>query len=144
MSKRRNNGEGSICQRKDGRWCGKYAIEGQRRYIYGTSRKEVAEKLFKAILESKDGFAFDSNGKVLMKDHLKGWLEDSVKGSVSTRTYERREEIIRLHIVPSLGNKKLKNLSPNHLQRLYREKLDSGLAPRTVNQIPRTLNKALN
>ena len=142
--KRRNNGEGAIYKRKDGRWCGRYANEGKRRYIYGSSRKEVAEKLFKAISEGKNGFAFDATGKVLMKDHLRDWLEDSVRGSVSVRTYERKEEIIRLHIVPSLGNKKLKNLSPNDLQRLYREKLDSGLASRTVNQIHRTLNGALN
>ena len=143
-NKRRTNGEGSIYQRKDGRWCGKYAVEGKRRYVYGSSRKEVAEKLFKAISESKSGFDFESTGKALVKDYLSGWLEDSVRGSVSTRTYERKEEIVRLHLVPSLGNKKLKNLSPNHLQRLYREKLDSGLAPRSVNQIHRTLNKALN
>ncbi len=108
--KRRNNGEGSIYQRKDGRWCGKYAVEGKRRYVYGSSRKEVAEKLFKAISESKSGFDFEVNGKVLVKDHLSSWLEDSVRGSVSTCTYERKEEIVRLHLVPSLGNKKLKNL----------------------------------
>ncbi len=144
VSKRRNSGEGSIYKRKDGRWCGRYTIEGQRRYIYGSSRKEVAEKLFKAISESKNGFAFDSNGNIRVKDYLSGWLEDSERVSVSTRTYERKEEIVRLHIAPLLGNMRLKNLSPNHLQRLYREKLDSGLAPRTVNQIHRTLNKALN
>ncbi len=138
--RRRNNGEGAIYKRKNGRWCGRYAVEEKRRYIYGSSHKEVAEKLFKAISESKNGFAFASNGKVPIKDHLKGWLEDSARGSVSRRTYERKDEIVRLHIVPSLGNMKLKNLSPNHLQRLYREKLDSGLVPRTVTQIHRTLN----
>jgi len=48
--RRRNNGEGSIHQRKDGCWCGRYTIEGKRRYIYGSSRKEVAEKLVRAVV----------------------------------------------------------------------------------------------
>ena len=38
---------------------------------------------------------------------------------------------------------KLKNITPTHARALYREKLDSGLAPRTVNYIHTTLSKAL-
>src|SRR5215211_5418267 len=34
-------------------------------------------------------------------------------------------------------------LTPNHVRRLYRQKLDGGLAPRTVNYIHVTLHKAL-
>jgi integrase len=39
---------------------------------------------------------------------------------------------------------KLKALTPNHMRHLYRQKLDSGLAPRTVNYIHTTLHKALS
>jgi integrase len=42
-----------------------------------------------------------------------------------------------------LGRVKLKALTPAHVRRLYRERLDSGLAPRTVLHIHRTLSKAL-
>jgi integrase len=48
-----------------------------------------------------------------------------------------------VHIKPALGRVKLKALTPNHVRGLYREKLDSGLAPRTVNYIHVTLHKAL-
>jgi integrase len=37
----------------------------------------------------------------------------------------------------------LKALTPDHVRKLYREKLDGGLAPRTVLHIHRTLSKAL-
>ena len=141
---RRNNGEGSIQKRKDGRWCGRFTVNGKRRYVYGRTRKEVAEKLFKVISESKAGFDFDFDDNILLKDHMSTWLENSVRASVGIRTYERREEITRLHIVPSLGDTKLKDLSPNQVQWLYREKLDSELSPRSVNHIHCTLNKALN
>jgi integrase len=62
---------------------------------------------------------------------------------VRQRTYERYESIVRVHIKPALGMVKLKALSPAHIRNLYRDKLDSGLAPRTVNYIHTTLHKAL-
>ena len=104
---RRNNGEGSIQKRKDGRWCGRYSVDGKRKDVYGKTRKEAAEKLFREISESKSGFAFDFDGKILLKDHLNDWLENSVRASVGIRTYERREEITRLHLNPVLGYTKL-------------------------------------
>lgn len=45
-SRQRGHGEGSIYQRKsDGRWVASFIIEetGRRKYLYGDTRKEVAE-----------------------------------------------------------------------------------------------------
>jgi hypothetical protein len=56
-----------------------------------------------------------------------------VRGTVRQRTFERYESIVRVHIKPALGRVKLGALTPNHVRRLYRQKPDSGLAPRTVN-----------
>ena len=78
-----------------------------------------------------------------MGEYLDSWLTDSVKDTVRQRTYERYESIVRVHIKPALGRVKLDALTPNHVRRLYRQKLDSGLAPRTVNYIHVTLHKAL-
>lgn len=47
------------------------------------------------------------------------------------------------HLRSALGRTKLKNLTTTHARALYREKLDAGLAPRTVNYIHTTLSKAL-
>lgn len=50
MSKRRRGpGEGSIYQRKDGRYVGQYEVEGKRRYVYGRDKSEVRERLTKAF-----------------------------------------------------------------------------------------------
>lgn len=53
---RRGRGEGSIYQRKDGRYTASMPISGQgrkRKYFYGKSRAEVRGKLQKAQLEQK-------------------------------------------------------------------------------------------
>jgi len=148
MAKKRGNGEGSIYQRKDGRWVGQYTVHTAKGpkycYIYGKTRKEVAEKLTKRIADRDSGLIFDA-GKMTLGEYLDRWLSDSVKGTVRVSTYERHEAIIRLHIKPSIGRVGLKKLTPAHVRSLYREKLNSGLlAPATVRKIHSTLHKALS
>jgi hypothetical protein len=76
-------------------------------------------------------------------DYLDRWLVDSVKSTVRQRTWERYEQIARVHIKPVIGRLKLKSLTPAHVRSLYRDKLSTGLAPRTVQYVHTTLHKAL-
>jgi integrase len=75
-------------------------------------------------------------------DYLDRWLPD-IRDTVRQRTWERYKQIVRVHLKPTLGRIKLKNLTPTHVRGLYREKLDSGSSPRTVQYIHTTLSKAL-
>src|SRR5829696_361902 len=146
MARRRGNNEGSITRRKDGRWMGRYTIhtaEGpKQRAVYGKTRAEVAEKLTKAMADRDGGMTYDA-GKLAVGEYLNRWLSDSVRDTVRQRTYERYEQLVRVHIVPALGRLKLKNVTPAHVRGLCRSKLEDGLAPRTVQYIHRTLSKAL-
>jgi len=57
---KRGHGEGSIYQRKDGRWCACLTVgHGRRKYFYGQSRREVFRKLIMAA--SGQGEASQSN-----------------------------------------------------------------------------------
>jgi integrase len=147
MSKKRGNGEGSVYRRKDGRWVGQYLVytaKGPKyRYLYGKTRAEVAAKLTRALANREGGLTFDTD-KVTVAAYLDRWLADSVKGTVRISTYERHEQIVRLHIKPSLGCIGLKKLTPTHVRGLYREKLEAGLASATVHKIHSTLHKALS
>jgi integrase len=66
-----------------------------------------------------------------------------VADTVRPTTFERYEQIVRLHIRPVFGKLKLKNVTPAHVRGLYREKLEDGLSPPTVQYIHVTLHKAL-
>ena len=59
-------------------------------------------------------------------------------------TFERHEQIVRVHVSSALGRVGLKNLTPPHVRGLIAEKLESGLAPATVRKIHSTLHKALS
>lgn len=146
----RANGEGTIKKkkRKDGRWKGQYTVtlpDGtlKRKSVYARTKKEVAKKLREAIAESEGGLVFDA-GNLTVADYLERWLEGSVRGSVWHTTYRDYKGHVKNHIAPEIGRLKLSKLTATHVQALYRKKLDSGLAPRTVQYIHATLHKALD
>ena len=147
MAKRKRvSGEGTYKKRKDGRWEAQYTIRTlsgtKRKSVYGSTRQEVAEKLRTAIAERDGGLAFDAENLTLA-EYLNRWLADSVRGSVARSTFERYEQLCRIHIGPAIGGVELKKLTPVHIQGLYRAKLDEGLGLRSVEYIHTTLNKAL-
>jgi len=147
VSKKRGNGEGSITKRDDGRWMARYTVRTikgpQRRTVYGRTRAEASAKLAKAMADRDGGLIFDA-GSLTVGDYLDRWLSNSVKDTVRERTYERYEEILRLHVKPALGRLKLKALTPAHVQDFYRDRLDNGFSPATVQKIHVILHKALS
>src|SRR5215213_7528096 len=76
-------------------------------------------------------------------EFLERWLEDVVKPSVSHRTYSTNAQQVHDHLDPTLGRIKLKDLRKAHIDRLYREKLDSGLSPSTVRRVHAVLHRSL-
>jgi integrase len=147
VSKKRGNGEGSITKRDDGRWMARYTVRTikgpKRRTVYGRTRAEASAKLAKAMADRDGGLIFDA-GSLTVGDYLDRWLSNSVKDTVRERTYERYEEILRLHVKPALGRLKLNALTPAHVQDFYRDRLDNGFSPATVQKIHVILHKALS
>ena len=144
---KRGNGEGSVYQRKDGRWVGQYLVylpSGPKyRYIYAKTRKEAAEKLTKAMADRNGGIVFDDEN-LTVSEFLNIWLSDCVKDTIRVSTFERYKSIAELHVSPALGRLRLKVLTPAHVQGFYRGKLDSGLSPATVQKIHVVLHKVLS
>src|SRR5215204_3885327 len=132
-----------ITKRKDGRYMARYTVHTpdgpKRKVIYDRKYKEVEKQLNEAR-----GITYDA-GNITVGEYLTEWVSgsDSARDTVRQRTYERYESIVRVHLAPALGRVKLKALTPAHVRGLYREKLDSGLAPRTVQYVHTTLHKAL-
>src|SRR3712207_1567829 len=108
---KRGNGEGSIypVRSKDGRVKGYRAAyvvhtaDGtKRRYLSGKRREDVRDKLAKALSDRVDGLVSDA-GALTVGEYLDRWLEN-VKDTVRESTYERNDQIVRLHIRPALGH----------------------------------------
>jgi integrase len=140
---RRGHGEGSIYQRSDGRWAAGISLEGgKRKTFYGKTRREVQEQLKTALHEQQKGL-LATGPQQKVGQFLTHWLENVHKQSIRSRTYERYEEIVRLHLVPGIGHHQLQKLSPQHLQSFYAKKLEEGLSATTVISFHNVLHKAL-
>jgi hypothetical protein len=60
------------------------------------------------------------------------------------RSLETYRDIARLHLLPAFGGKKLKDLTREHVQRLYTQKRDAGLSASRVRRVHGVLSTALN
>jgi integrase len=87
---------------------------------------------------------------VTLEEYLDRWLKDCAKLRTSGKTFERYSEIVKTHLVPSLGHHRLAKLQPLHIQEFYAKALVSGrrdgkggLSARSVLHLHRVLRSAL-
>ena len=132
MAKKRANGEGNIRKRKDGRWEGRYtagydAKTGKRiiKNVLGKTQAQVKEKLQAAIAECQ-GLDVSRSEEYTVTTWLRTWYELYAKPNVRAATANRYELMIERYTIPRIGSIKLKKLTTRHLQKLYKELLDSG------------------
>jgi integrase len=144
VSKRRGNLEGSIYQRaSDGLWAASLSLpNGKRKTIYAKTRPEARDKLRAAQREQERGRDLSVKTQTVAQ-FLTCWLEDVARPSVRPATFESYSYLVSVHLVPAIGNHKLPSLTPQHVQRLLKDKGAAGLSPRTVTYIRAVLRRAL-
>jgi len=141
---KRGHGEGSIYQRKDGRWAASISVEGgKRKTFYGATRKEVQEKLRIALNEQKQGI-LATGPQQTVKLYLEQWFEDVHKPTLRITSYARYGTLLRKHILPVIGHIQLQKLTAQQVQALYTRKVKEGMAPKTIQNIHGLLHKALD
>jgi integrase len=146
MSSRRGKNEGSIYQRKDGRWVGVVTLERsggkrQRVYRYGARRRDVVLKLDELRRQVAEGTNVAARSRTFeryLKDFLATW-----KPRVRQSAWNRYEGLVRLQITPTLGRVRLDKLTPQHFEKLYAKLLDDGLSAQTVLHVHRVAHVAL-
>lgn len=139
--KQQGNGSGTVYPRKnkDGKitsYIGAYHTpDRKRRTVSAKTKTDCREKLRVAMSDVDRGVVSEA-GTLNVGQYLDTWLL-SIKDTVRQRTWERYEQLVRVHIKPALGNVKLKNVTRAHVKNLYGT-LNS---PRHAHI---TLHKALN
>jgi integrase len=73
----------------------------------------------------------------------RGETDQSRRGLVNARTLERYEELLRLHVLPTLGTRPLQRIMPIEIDALY-TRLEQRLSPRTVHHAHTVLGACLN
>jgi len=147
-------GGGTIRKRSDGRWEGRYSVgfdtrtgKQIQRSIYGTSQKEVREKLTKVTAEIDDGSYLEPT-KIKLGEWMDTWLNEYC-GDKKYLTVKGYRAKVNTHIKPQLGEILLSQLTPADVQKFYNRLLNpqdgsKGICPKSIKNTHGVLSKALN
>lgn len=117
---KRANGEGTLYQRKDGRWEGAAFVlttagTFQRVRVYAATREDARKKLTKLIEQSDHGIPVAS-ASWTVAEYLTYWLHHVVRQERRPKTYQGYEGVVRLHLIPALGRQRLARLTANDVR----------------------------
>jgi integrase len=112
---RKANGEGTVYQRKDGRWEASGYVLGtdgirKRISVYGATRKQAMGKLTEKLAHSNKGLLVAGRTGTLGA-YLDHWLDTVARHTLRSNTFDRYQAVVRLYIKPYLGNKNLTALT---------------------------------
>ena len=160
MARKRKAGDGTVRQRKDGRWEGRIVIDyddngyPKTKNVLAKTKKECVEKLQK-LKEECGGLKPEKvRPEMVFGDWLTYWYENHSKPKIRPTTQETYESRIRLHIIPEIGDIPLNKLTQNDLQQFYgrlkksgrkrfADKYGEGLSDRMVRMCHATCRSAL-
>lgn len=126
---------------------------GKKQYKWHSVKgtKKQAEKELATLINRLENGSYIKPSKITVGVFLEQWLNDYASTNTAPRTFERYSEIVRTHLIPSLGRISLIQLKPEHLQSYYTQELTSGrlngkggLSAQTVKHHHRILSEALN
>ena len=140
MGKRRR-GFGAIYHRPDGRWEGQIRIPGgARRSFYARSRREVSHRLSQERWALGQGLPV-SAGTTSLGTFLGRWL--AITSTRLRPSTTRAYTIDVQRVVPFLGRVPLRALTAGMIASTYASLQQSGLSPRSVEQVHCVLHLAL-
>jgi integrase len=148
VSGRRAKGEGSAYRRGDGRWVAELDLGYEtgkrvRKTFYGATQAAVLQKMNTAKRNIEVGRSPTATN-ISLGEYLTAWLSNTVEPStLRASTKASYRYIVQDHITPTLGAILLEKLKPADIQRLMKEKHESGFSDRTRQLIHATLRKAL-
>lgn len=144
LKPRRPRGDGSLYKRDDGLWVGRVELtpkDGKRRWkkVSAKDRNEAIRKL-KKLRADIDSGRIAVTSAATVQQWMERWLKDIHKRKIRPSTYQSYDRIIRHHITPHIGAKRLDRLTPAHVRQMH-DAIDSSRAAQQAHVI---LQRALD
>lgn len=138
----RHKGEGTKIYWRNGRAEAQITIDGKRYIRYGRTVEEVKSKIEEVKGNAKQGLPVPPARETLGA-FLTRWLRDVASVKVKRTTLIRYTADVEHHIKPALGTVKLREVTPQRVQKFIAELAASGLSPRSVAHCRAVLRVAL-
>ena len=122
---------GSVRERANGTWEGRYWQGGRQRAVYARTEREAQSKLRAALAAAELGITAPSL-RLTTGAWLDRWLAEYVVPLRRPRTAESYRYVVRTHLRPALGRRPLARLSPDDVSGLLARLAAEGkLSPTT-------------
>src|ERR1051325_216893 len=147
--KRRANTAGQIIPRGEDTWLVRIFMgrdgEGKRHYLNKTIRgkKRDAQDYLGNTLTAISTGAFVEPSPLTVGEYLDKWLEAAARPRVSRRTADGYAGLLDRNIRGQIGGKRLDNLTPLEIEKVYGEMQARGLSARVVRHAHSALHNAL-
>ena len=145
---RASNGRSSIYQDAHGYWHGRVIVgekddgKPDRRHVGGKTKAEVTARV-REVESKRDTQTLTNVGQRWTVEHwLEHWLVDIAKPALRHNAWDAYRIAVRVHAIPTFGNRPLDKLRPDHLKALYNTMIATGRSPSTAHQVHRTLRTA--
>lgn len=116
----------------------------------GFKTQREAKEYLNQIQNSSINGTFIKENKITFKEYAEEWLSIYAEPHLQETTIESYKNQLNMHIYPFLGGLQLKQLTPIHLDKFYKEKLkngrlntEGGLSNRSVLYLHRIIHEIL-
>ena len=93
------------------------------------TQAEAATARLKLLSSVQDGSFVQPERITVRQSLVDEWLPTKKPPNLEPSTYSSYERNVRIHIIPGIGNIRLQQLTPIHLNKLYRALLEEGRKP---------------
>jgi integrase len=121
-----------------------YGPDGRRirKKVSGATKTGALRKMRELRSELNAGLPIPDD-RLTVAAFLNRWISKSSPGQVCDRTLDSYADTVRLHLLPSLGRKVLRQLTVGDVDDLLAWKRSSGYSPNTVRIVRAVLRRAL-
>jgi integrase len=129
-NKIRGRNEGSIYQRKNGRWRAQVTLDGRRVSHDAKTRSESHQWLKNTLRQVDEGMTFAST-KLCFGDFSIQWLK-SKRFNLKQNTWSQYNHLLKNFVLPNIGNINIRELKSSQIQSLIDGMLTKGIGIWTV------------
>jgi len=140
-------GDGTIDPRGPGTFRLRYRVKGKRYTVTFHGSKAEAKVELRRLLRDGDTDQHVAPDKITLEQWAEQWIKAGAPGrrkkKVGRRTIERYDELLKHHVIPTLGSRPLQKISGADISSLYAD-LEGKIAPRTALHVHSVFGACLN
>lgn len=109
-----------ITKRPDGLYMARFQYEGSRHTLYDKDLETLKNRMEDQKYELRHGI-YQKEQNITVDDWFHTWIEEYKMNNIKPTTVELYERTYIHHIYPYLKKRKLKDIRPEHIQRVFNQ-----------------------